>query len=77
LEVSVADTGIGIPEKDLDRIFEEFEQVADPTRPRQEGTGLGLALVKKLVRMHGGTVRVASTPGKGSTFAFTVPAADL
>ena len=77
LEVSVADTGIGIPEKDLDRIFEEFEQVADPTRPRQEGTGLGLALVKKLVRMHGGTVRVASTPGKGSTFTFTIPAADL
>ncbi len=77
LEVSVTDTGIGIPEKDLERIFEEFEQVADPTRPRQEGTGLGLALVKKLVRMHGGTVRVASTPGKGSTFTFTVPAADL
>jgi signal transduction histidine kinase/CRP-like cAMP-binding protein len=77
LEVSVADTGIGIPEKDLERIFLEFEQVSDPTRPRQEGTGLGLALVKKLVRMHGGTVRVASTPGKGSTFAFTVPAADL
>jgi len=77
LEVSVTDTGIGIPEKDLERIFLEFEQVSDPTRPRQEGTGLGLALVKKLVRMHGGTVRVASTPGKGSTFTFTVPAANL
>ncbi|MEK7219681.1 MAG: ATP-binding protein [candidate division NC10 bacterium] len=77
LEISVTDTGIGIPEKDLERIFLEFEQVSDPTRPRQEGTGLGLALVKKLVRMHGGTVRVASTPGKGSTFTFTVPAADL
>jgi signal transduction histidine kinase len=75
LEVSVADTGIGIPAEDLRRIFEEFEQVADPTRPKQEGTGLGLALVKKLVEMHGGTVRVASTPGQGSTFTFSVPVA--
>jgi len=75
LEVSVTDTGIGIPAEDLRRIFEEFEQVADPTRPKQEGTGLGLALVKKLVEMHGGTVRVASTPGQGSTFTFTVPIA--
>ncbi len=75
LEVSVSDTGIGIPAKDLERIFEEFEQVADPSRPRQEGTGLGLALVKKLVEMHGGRIRVASTPGQGSTFTFVIPAA--
>jgi signal transduction histidine kinase/CRP-like cAMP-binding protein len=76
LEVSVTDTGVGIPAADLGRIFEEFEQVADPTQPRQEGTGLGLALVKKLVEMHGGTIRVASTPGQGSTFTFTIPTAD-
>ncbi len=75
LEVSVRDTGIGIPAKDLERIFEEFEQVSDPTRPRQEGTGLGLALVRKLVEMHGGRIRVASTPGQGSTFTFVIPAA--
>lgn len=75
IEVAVADTGIGIPAKDLDRIFEEFEQVADPGRPRQEGTGLGLALVKRLVEMHGGGIRVASAPGQGSTFTFVIPAA--
>jgi signal transduction histidine kinase len=75
LEVSVSDTGIGIPAKDLERIFEEFEQVADPGRPRQEGTGLGLALVKRLVEMHGGRIRVASAPGQGSTFTFLIPAA--
>jgi signal transduction histidine kinase len=77
LEVSVADTGIGIPAEELGRIFEEFEQVADGTRPRQEGTGLGLALVKKLVELHGGTIRVASTPGQGSTFTFTVSIATV
>ena len=76
IEILVADTGIGIPAEDLARIFQEFEQVADPTRPRQEGTGLGLALVKKLVEMHGGSIRVASTPGKGSTFTFTIPTAE-
>ncbi|MBI4574370.1 MAG: cyclic nucleotide-binding domain-containing protein [candidate division NC10 bacterium] len=73
IEVAVADTGIGIPPEDLGRIFEEFEQVSDPTRPRQEGTGLGLALVRKLVEMHGGSIRVESTPGKGSTFTFKIP----
>jgi signal transduction histidine kinase len=68
----VTDTGIGISPAHQERIFEEFEQVADPARPPQEGTGLGLALVKKLVQMHGGTIRVTSTPGQGSTFAFTI-----
>jgi signal transduction histidine kinase len=76
IEILVADTGIGIPAEDLARIFQEFEQVADPTRPRQEGSGLGLALVKKLVEMHGGSIRVASAPGKGSTFTFTIPTAE-
>ncbi len=73
VEIAVADTGIGIPPEHLSRIFEEFEQVEDLSQPRQEGTGLGLALVKKLVEMHGGTIRVASTPGEGSTFTFTIP----
>jgi signal transduction histidine kinase len=71
LEVSVTDTGIGIAEEYLDRIFREFEQVVDTAHPKQEGTGLGLPLVKKFVEMHGGSVRATSTPGRGSTFVFT------
>lgn len=76
LEVSVTDTGVGIPPADLGRIFEEFEQVKDALRPSQEGTGLGLALVKKLVEMQEGSIRVASAPGQGSTFTFTIPVAE-
>jgi two-component system, OmpR family, phosphate regulon sensor histidine kinase PhoR len=72
VRVSVADTGIGIPPKDLPRIFERFYRV-DPGRSREEGgTGLGLAIVKHIVQLHGGTVSVASTPGKGSVFSFTL-----
>jgi signal transduction histidine kinase len=74
-EVSVTDTGIGISPEHQERVFEEFEQVPDPARPPQEGTGLGLALVRKLVQMHGGTIRVTSALGQGSTFAFTIPVA--
>jgi signal transduction histidine kinase len=75
LEVSVTDTGIGIPEEHLDRVFREFEQVVDTRHPKQEGTGLGLPLVKKFVELHGGTIRAASAPGRGSTFVFTIPVA--
>ena len=75
VEVSVRDTGIGIPPEDLERIFGEFEQVTDPARRHQEGTGLGLALVKRLVEMHGGQIRVDSALGRGSTFTFTIPTA--
>jgi len=74
LEVAVTDTGIGIPAEDLDRVFGEFEQVHDAS-PSQEGTGLGLSLVKRLVELHGGRIRVSSTVGKGSTFTFTIPVA--
>jgi len=76
VEISVTDTGIGISPDHQERIFEEFEQVPDSARSPQEGTGLGLALVKKLVQMHGGTIRVTSALGQGSTFAFTIPVAD-
>jgi signal transduction histidine kinase len=74
LQVAVSDTGIGIPAEELERIFQEFEQVGDPSRTH-EGTGLGLALVKKLVEMHGGSIRAESAPGRGSTFTFTIPTA--
>lgn len=73
--VEVADTGIGIPAEVLPRVFERFYRV-DPARARQHGgTGLGLAIVKHLVQAHGGEVSVDSTPGKGSVFRFTLPAA--
>jgi signal transduction histidine kinase/CRP-like cAMP-binding protein len=75
LEVSVTDTGVGIPAEHLERIFQEFEQVVDTTIPRQEGTGLGLPLVKKFVELHGGTIRASSSPGHGSAFVFTIPTA--
>jgi signal transduction histidine kinase len=75
LEVTVADTGVGIPAEHLERIFQEFEQVVDAALPRQEGTGLGLPLVKKFVELHGGTIRASSSPGHGSAFVFTIPTA--
>lgn len=72
VEIAVTDTGIGIPAKDLPRIFERFYRV-DAARSREQGgTGLGLAIVKHIVQLHGGTVSALSTPGKGSTFAFTL-----
>ena len=75
LEVSVTDTGVGISAEHLERIFQEFEQVVDTALPRQEGTGLGLPLVKKFVELHGGTIRASSSPGQGSAFVFTMPTA--
>lgn len=71
--VTVRDTGIGIPEKDLPRVFERFYR-ADKAHSRQMGgTGLGLSIVKHLVQAHGGEMRVKSEIGKGSEFSFTVP----
>jgi signal transduction histidine kinase len=71
LEVAVADTGPGIPAGDIDSIFEEFEQTSQGKQV--EGTGLGLPLSRKLVELHGGRLWVESTPGRGSTFRFTLP----
>jgi signal transduction histidine kinase len=72
-EVSVKDTGIGIAAEDLDRVFEEFQQVGTDSARKAEGTGLGLSLTRRLVELHGGAIRVSSLPGQGSTFTFTLP----
>lgn len=72
VRVSVADTGIGIPYKDLPRIFERFYRVDEARTREQGGTGLGLAIVKHIVQLHGGTVSVSSETGKGSMFSFTL-----
>ena len=73
VEISVTDTGVGIALKDQAIVFEEFKQVGTDYARKAEGTGLGLALTRKFVELHGGTIRLESQPGKGSTFAFTLP----
>ena len=71
--LSVTDTGVGIPSDELDRIFERFHRVEQARSRTHEGSGIGLALVQELVKLHGGTVSVESTPGKGSTFSVLIP----
>lgn len=76
VEISVSDQGIGIAERDLERVFERFYR-ADPARSRATGgTGLGLAIVKHIATNHGGAVTVWSVEGSGSTFTLRLPAAD-
>jgi signal transduction histidine kinase/HAMP domain-containing protein len=71
--VSVADTGIGIAAEDQETVFEEFRQVGTDYARKREGTGLGLALARRLVELHGGKLSLQSELGKGSTFTFTIP----
>jgi signal transduction histidine kinase len=73
VEISVADTGAGIAPEDQKSLFEEFKQLGPDHARKAEGTGLGLALTKRFVELHGGAIRVESAPGKGSTFSFTLP----
>jgi signal transduction histidine kinase len=72
VEVSVSDTGVGIAPEDQEAIFEEFRQVGTAAK-KVEGTGLGLALSRKFVELHGGRIWVQSQVGEGSTFTFTIP----
>jgi signal transduction histidine kinase len=73
LAVAVSDTGVGIAPEDQAAVFEEFRQVGRDYTSKAEGTGLGLALTKRFVELHGGTIGVESEPGKGSTFTFRLP----
>ena len=75
IEIAIADTGIGIPADKLDRIFESFEQADGSTARIYGGTGLGLAVTKQLVELHGGKITVSSVVGEGSRFSFTLPVA--
>jgi signal transduction histidine kinase len=74
IRVSVTDTGVGIAPEDQALIFQEFRQVGMDVRHRGEGTGLGLALSRKFVELHGGTIGVESRVGAGATFSFSLPA---
>jgi len=73
VEIAVSDTGVGIAPEDQATVFDEFKQVGTDYTRKAEGTGLGLALTRKFVQLHGGAIRLESEPGKGSTFAFTFP----
>src|SRR5690349_14583895 len=72
-ELTVADTGTGIPAHELPRLFERFHRVEGAKGRSMEGSGIGLALVQELVRLHGGSVRAESEPGRGTLLAASVP----
>jgi signal transduction histidine kinase/DNA-binding response OmpR family regulator len=73
VELSVRDTGSGIPATELPHVFDRFHRVAGTKGRTHEGTGIGLALVQELVRLHGGTIEVASELGRGTTFTVSIP----
>jgi signal transduction histidine kinase len=73
VEIAVVDTGVGIAKDQQALVFEEFRQAGGDYLRKAEGTGLGLALAKRFVELHGGSIRVESEPGRGSTFAFVLP----
>ncbi|HEY0097009.1 MAG TPA: ATP-binding protein, partial [Archangium sp.] len=74
VELRISDTGTGIPESELPHLFERFHRVQGARSRTHEGSGIGLALVHELVRMHGGTISASSTPGHGTAFTVRLPA---
>jgi len=76
-EIAVIDTGVGIAADQQALVFEEFRQAGGDHLGKSEGTGLGLALAKRFAELHGGTIRIESVPGEGSTFAFILPERSL
>ncbi len=77
LEIAVIDTGTGIAPQDQAQVFEEFSQASGSYLRKAEGTGLGLALARRFVELHGGRLSLQSAPGQGATFTFTLPALAL
>ncbi|WP_026463553.1 ATP-binding protein [Adhaeribacter aquaticus] len=73
VRLSVQDTGVGIPTEELPNVFNRFHRIQNGLSRTHEGTGIGLALVKELVELHGGTIEVASTLGEGTTFTVSIP----
>jgi signal transduction histidine kinase len=73
VEISVSDTGVGIAPADQEAVFEEFRQVGTDYAKKREGTGLGLALARRFIQLHGGRIWVKSAQGEGSTFTFSLP----
>ena len=71
--VTVADTGIGVPEQEMPRLFERFHRIENTRSRSNEGSGIGLALVQELVQLHGGTITASSTEGAGTTFTIRLP----
>ena len=77
VEIAVVDTGVGIAPDQQALVFEEFRQADGNYLSKAEGTGLGLSLAKRFVELHGGTMRLQSAPGQGSTFSFILPEREL
>lgn len=73
LHVDVADTGMGIPEEDFDKVFSRFYRAPEVRQKKIAGTGLGLTIAKNIVELHGGEMSFTSVPGEGSTFTFEIP----
>lgn len=71
--LKVTDTGIGIPPGDIDRVFDEFYRTQNAKKVFSDGTGMGLPIVRRIVETHGGRILVTSTPGRGTTFAVSLP----
>jgi signal transduction histidine kinase len=76
VRASVSDTGVGIPEEDVQDIFDKYAQARSRATRSEKGTGLGLYITRQLVELHGGKIEVRSEVGRGSTFSFTIPVAD-